>query len=82
MTLLDQEIAHITHAVRFSVCRDAGASILPAEYWRQRLYRLLDSEHVTKAQLCAIDALLLELDTSEAQRHEQRQDSRGDTRGR
>jgi hypothetical protein len=79
MTLLDQEIAHITHAVRSSVCRDAGAPVLPAEYWRQRLYRLLDSGHVTKVQLCAIDALLLELDTCEAQSHEQRQDSRGVT---
>ncbi|WP_042292023.1 hypothetical protein [Paraburkholderia mimosarum] len=79
MTLLDQEIAHITHAVRSSVGRDAAASILPAGYWRQRLYRLLDSGHVTKAQFCAIDALLLELDTCEAQSHEQRQDSRGDT---
>ncbi|WP_213309062.1 hypothetical protein [Paraburkholderia sacchari] len=78
MTLLDQEIAHITHAVRSSVCRDAGASILPAGYWRQRLYRLLDSGHVTKAQLCAIDALLLELDTWEAQSHD-RQDSLGNT---
>ncbi|MFX1676089.1 hypothetical protein PWR63_28160 [Paraburkholderia sp. A2WS-5] len=79
MTLLDQEIAHITRAVRSSDWRDAGASILPAGYWRQRLYRLLDSGHVTKAQLCAIDALLLELDTWEVQRHEQREHSRGDT---
>ncbi len=62
MTLLDQEIAHITHAVRSSVCRDAASSALPADYWRRRLYELFDSGHLTKAQLREIDALLFDLD--------------------
>ncbi|MFD1559765.1 hypothetical protein ACFSHT_29685 [Paraburkholderia silviterrae] len=75
MTLLDQEIAHITHAVRFSLCRAADETVLPAPYWRRRLNQLLASQHLTKAQLAAIDSLLRELDTYEAQNPESR--SRG-----
>ncbi|WP_043288922.1 hypothetical protein [Paraburkholderia oxyphila] len=65
MTLLDQEIAHITRAVRFSLCRPADETALPAAYWRRRLNQLLASEHLTKAQLVAIDSLLSELDSYE-----------------
>ncbi|HKT96606.1 MAG TPA: hypothetical protein VJS30_08735 [Paraburkholderia sp.] len=67
MTLLDQEIAHITRVVRFSLCRPASETVLPAAYWRRRLHELLSSAHLTKAQLAAIDSLLRELDTYEAQ---------------
>lgn len=68
MTLLDQEIAHITRAVRFSLCRAATETVLPAAYWRRRLHQLLGSAHLTKAQLVAIDSLLRELDSYEAQK--------------
>lgn len=70
MTLLDQEIAHITRAVRFSLCRPAGDTVFPAAYWRRRLNQLLTSVHLTKAQLAAIDSLLCELNTYEAQKPE------------
>ncbi|MCG5075425.1 hypothetical protein [Paraburkholderia tagetis] len=67
MTLLDQEIAHITRAVRSSSSRPAAETVLPPAYWRRRLNELLGSEHLTKAQLSAIDSLLRELDSYEAQ---------------
>ncbi|WP_322057407.1 hypothetical protein [Paraburkholderia sp. J63] len=72
MTLLDQEIAHITRAVRSSFCRPAAETALPAAYWRRRLHALLDSEHLTKTQLAAIDVVLLELDKYEAENPEHR----------
>ncbi len=62
MTLIDQDIAHITRVMRPSLHGDLGGPILPATYWRQRLYRLLDGEHLSKAQLCSIDSLLLQLE--------------------
>ncbi|CAG4886486.1 hypothetical protein [Paraburkholderia gardini] len=62
VTLIDHDIAHITRVMRPSLHRDAGGPILPTSYWRNRLHHLLDAWHVTKAQLCAIDSLLLELD--------------------
>ncbi|CAG4888526.1 hypothetical protein [Paraburkholderia saeva] len=62
VTLIDHDIAHITHVMRPSLYGNAGVPILPTSYWRKRLHHLLDAWHVTKAQLCAIDSLLLELD--------------------
>lgn len=62
LTLIDQDIAHIRRVMKPSLCGDLGGPILPAEYWRQRLYRLLDAHHVTKKQLCSIDDLLIQLD--------------------
>jgi hypothetical protein len=69
LTLLDQEIAHVTRVMRPSLREFAGGPALPAGYWRRRLYRLLDSGHLTKAQLCSIDDLLLQLDRFDAERH-------------
>jgi hypothetical protein len=69
LTLLDHEIAHIVRVMGPSLREDLGGPILPARYWRERLYRLLDSGHLTKAQLCSIDELLLELDQFEAEQH-------------
>ena len=72
MTLLDQEISHITRAVRFSLCSRTTETVLPAAYWRRRLHQLLASEHLTKAQLAAIDSLLRELDSFDARNAESR----------
>ena len=62
MTLIDQDIAHITRVMRPSLHGDLGGPILPPAYWRKRLYQLLDTEHLSKAQLCSIDSLLLQLE--------------------
>ncbi|MGF6724759.1 hypothetical protein P3T43_004128 [Paraburkholderia sp. GAS41] len=62
LTLVDQDIAHITRVMQPSLCGDLGGPILPPEYWRKRLYDLLDAHHVTNTQLCSIDDLLLQLD--------------------
>ena len=61
-TLIDQDIAHIERVMRPSLYSDAAGPILSTAYWRRRLHQLLDDHHVTKAQLVAIDSLLLELD--------------------
>lgn len=61
-TLIDQDIAHIARVMRPSMHGDLGGAILPATYWRKRLFELLDADHLTNAQLCAIDSLLLQLD--------------------
>jgi hypothetical protein len=66
LTLIDQDIAHITRVMKPSICGDLGGPILPPEYWRKRLYQLLDAHHVTKPQLCVIDDLLLQLDELDA----------------
>ncbi len=62
MTLIDQDIAHITRVMQPSLHGDLGGPILPPSYWRERLHRLLEAEHLSKAQLCALDSLLLQLD--------------------
>jgi len=61
-TLIDQDIAHIARVMRPSMHGDLGGAILPADYWRRRLFELLDADHLTNSQLCAIDDLLLQLD--------------------
>jgi hypothetical protein len=61
-TLIDQDIAHIDRVMLPSLHGDLGGAILPASYWRKRLYDLLDAEHLTKSQLCAVDSLLLQLE--------------------
>ena len=61
-TLIDQDIAHIARVMRPSMHGDLGGAILPAAYWRKRLFDLLDADHLTNGQLCAVDSLLLQLD--------------------
>lgn len=61
-TLIDHDIAHIRRVMPLSLRGDLAGPILPADYWRKRLHRLLDTGHVSKAQLCEIDSLLLQLD--------------------
>ena len=67
--LIDEDIAHIECVMRPSLCGFEDGPILPAEYWRRRLYRLLDSCHLTKVQLCSIDSLLLQLDRFDLEQH-------------
>ncbi|WP_230417611.1 hypothetical protein [Paraburkholderia polaris] len=62
----DQDIAHIARVMVPSLVGDLGGPILPAEYWRGRLHKLLDATHLTRGQLCALDSLLLQLDDFEA----------------
>ena len=61
-TLIDQDIAHIRRVMEPALLGDLGGPILPPAYWRKRLHALLDAEHLTHAQLCAVDGLLLQLD--------------------
>ncbi|MDR6393200.1 hypothetical protein [Paraburkholderia phenoliruptrix] len=67
LTLIDQEIAHLARVMSASMAGDLAGPILPAAYWRERLHQLLDSQHLTNAQLRSIDVLLLQLDELEAQ---------------
>lgn len=46
-TLIDRDIAHIGRVMRPSLHGDLGGPILPATYWRKRLYQLLDSGHLS-----------------------------------
>jgi len=69
--LIDEDIAHIECVMRPSLCGFEDGPILPAEYWRRRLYRLLDSCHLTKVQLCSIDSLLLQLDRFDVEQHDE-----------
>jgi hypothetical protein len=62
----DQDIAHIARVMVPSLIGDLGRPILPAEYWRGRLHELLDATHLTRAQLCVLDSLLLQLEDFEA----------------
>lgn len=61
-SLIDQDIAHIRRVMPLSLNGDFGGPILPPRYWRERLHRLLDTGHVNKGQLGAIDSLLRLLD--------------------
>jgi len=61
-TLIDEGIAHIARVMKPALYGDLGGSYLPSAYWRQRLYQILDTTHLTNSQLRAVDSLLLELD--------------------
>ncbi|MBP0591638.1 hypothetical protein J8I87_18265 [Paraburkholderia sp. LEh10] len=61
-TLIDQDIAHIARVMRPAMHGDLGGAIFPAAYWRKRLFGLLEADHLTNSQICAIDDLLLQLD--------------------
>ncbi|MEM5423321.1 MULTISPECIES: hypothetical protein [Paraburkholderia] len=63
--LIDQDIAHIRHAISVSLAGNPAGSAFPASYWRHRLHALLDTGRVNKSQLGEIDSLLLMLDLNE-----------------
>jgi hypothetical protein len=46
ITLIDQDIAHITRVMLPSLHGDLGGPILPSTYWRKRLHQLLEVEHL------------------------------------
>ncbi|WP_296659864.1 hypothetical protein [Paraburkholderia sp.] len=60
--LIDQDIAHIRRVVPLALNGDLAGPILPARYWRRRLFHLLDTGLVSKGQLSEIDSLLALLD--------------------
>jgi hypothetical protein len=60
-TFIDQDIAHIRRVMEPSLLGDLAGPILPPAYWRGRLNKLLDTGHLSHAQLCAVDSLLLVL---------------------
>ncbi|WP_207000435.1 hypothetical protein [Trinickia mobilis] len=60
--LIDQDITHVARMMRVSLLGDLAGPILPSSYWRKRVQQLRDVPSLTKAQLCAINDLLLELD--------------------
>jgi hypothetical protein len=66
IALIDHDIAHIARVMRMALHGDLGGPILPAAYWRKRLYELLDTGNLSHQQLCAIDSLLLQLGQFEA----------------
>ncbi|WP_144158972.1 hypothetical protein [Paraburkholderia sp. BCC1885] len=61
-TFIDEGIAHIARVMRPALHGELGGSYLPSAYWRQRLYQILDTTHLSNAQLRKVDGLLLELD--------------------
>lgn len=63
--LIDQDISHIRRVMPLSLSGDMGGPILPPNYWRQRLHRLLDTGLINKGQLGEIDSLLLIIDLHE-----------------
>ncbi|SMG46153.1 hypothetical protein [Paraburkholderia susongensis] len=65
-TLIDRDLAHIARAMHVSLRGDFGGPILPAVYWRKRLHTLLDTGHLSHAQFCKVDSLLLQLDKLES----------------
>ena len=65
--LIDQDIAHIARVMRPALRGDLGGPILPAAYWRKRLYALLDTGNLSHAQLCTVDSLLLQIGQYEAE---------------
>jgi hypothetical protein len=60
-TLHDRDIAHIARVMGVSLRGDLAGPILPPAYWRKRLHQVLDSGHLSHAQLCMVDSLLLQL---------------------
>jgi hypothetical protein len=69
-TLIDREIAHLARVMIPSLVGGPDGPILPPQYWRGRLHGLLGAPHLTRAQLCALDTLLLQLGAFETSWHE------------
>lgn len=59
---IDEGIAHIARVMKPALYGEVVGFYLSSDYWRQRLYRILDTTHLNNAQLRAVDSLLLELD--------------------
>lgn len=61
-TLLDTDIEHIRAAVLQSCNENYANPLLTPPYWRRRLVEIMRSNHLSKAQLNQVDALLAILD--------------------
>jgi hypothetical protein len=48
---IDEGIAHIARVMRPALYGELGGTYLPSAYWRQRLYQILDTTHLSNAQL-------------------------------
>jgi hypothetical protein len=59
---IDEGIAHIARVMRPALYGEEVGLYLSSDYWRKRLYQILDTAHLNNAQLRAVDSLLLELD--------------------
>jgi hypothetical protein len=59
---IDEGIAHIARVMRPALHGEEVGLYLSSDYWRKRLYQILDTAHLNNAQLRAVDSLLLELD--------------------
>ncbi|MGA7777123.1 MAG: hypothetical protein WCA85_05355 [Paraburkholderia sp.] len=59
---IDEGIAHIARVMKPALYGEVVGLYLSSDYWRQRLYQILDTVHLNNAQLRAVDSLLLELD--------------------
>jgi hypothetical protein len=66
---IDEGIAHIARVMKPALYGDVVGLYLSSDYWRQRLYRILDTTHLNNAQLRAVDSLLLELDEFDRRTH-------------
>jgi hypothetical protein len=66
LMFLDKDIAHIACVMPAALAEGRGGPMLSSDYWRRRLHKLLDGSHLTRAQLCALDRLLLQLDAFDA----------------
>jgi hypothetical protein len=61
-TLLDTDIEHIRAAVLQSCNEHYTNALLTPPYWRRRLVEIMRLNHLSKAQLNQVDALLAILD--------------------
>jgi hypothetical protein len=65
LTLIDADIAHLQAVLSRWLAEPRGHDILTTDYWRRRLHAMINASHLTRAQLAAVDALLLRIDAAE-----------------
>jgi hypothetical protein len=62
MAIIDADIRHVRSAMLRSLGDQSGNPALGAEYWRRRLNQLMSVQHLSRAHLRQVDALLAILD--------------------
>ena len=68
-TLLDMDIEHVRAAVLQSCNENYANPLLTPPYWRRRLAEIMRLNHLSKAQLSQVDALLAILDRFDSEHH-------------
>ena len=68
-TLLDMDIEHVRAAVLQSCNENYANPLLTPPYWRRRLAEMMRLNHLSKAQLNQVDALLAILDRFDSEHH-------------